>query len=262
MICYPVESQVCLQILIQIWQLLKFDLLFPVKSFIQHFFSDIDHRTRCLFDGVQYKDIDNMDECQEACSLHGLNMVAYLPNQPNTPASSISANPNFRPELEELKDSNGRYTKYPGCFLRKDQRGPSHPDFLGDRCIWNGNLQATMDSRTRAWQQTYWPVDPHSNFYPLCMSACPTTTTWNGHFSWKFKITNAQKNFIYTQKHQNHLLFLGPFALATCPWKSWKGGMGKMGTGFKTAFQWNSLLVKYSQKMFVLLMFFTQLSNL
>ena len=200
---------------------------FSVKSFVQHFFSDIDHRTRCLFDGVQYKDIENMDECQEACSLHGLNMVAYLPNQINAPASSLSANPNFRPELEELKDSNGRYTKYPGCFLRKDQRGPSHPDFLGDRCIWNGNLQATMDSTTQAWQQTYWPVDPHSDFYPLCMSACPTTTTWNsknGHFSWKFKITNTQKHFIFTQKHQTHLLFLGPFALATCPWKSWKGG--------------------------------------
>merc|ERR1719385_457696 len=138
------------------WKSLQYDMLpcgKPVKSFIQHFFSDIDHRTRCLFDGVQYKDIENMDECQEACSLHGLNMVAYLPNQSNTPASSLSANPNFRPELEELKDSNGRYTKYPGCFLRKDQRGPSHPDFLGDRCIWNGNLQATTDSTTNACQQ-------------------------------------------------------------------------------------------------------------
>ena len=117
-----------------------------------------------MFDDIAYDDINSMERCKEACSEHGLNMVAYLPNDKTSLKSSLSSNPEFSDELEPLK------TKYPGCFIRKDPAGLEGTDnYWGDRCIWNGQ---TFDDNDRDWTQKYWPVDKHRNYYPLCKTKC------------------------------------------------------------------------------------------
>ena len=104
-------------------------------------------------------------------------MVAYLPNDPNAKDSALSSNPEFASVLAALKDDFGRDSKYPGCFLRQDTRASSHPGYVRDLCIWNGNLNAVnqndLDYKTAYWQANYWPVDLNFHYYPLCNSACP-----------------------------------------------------------------------------------------
>ena len=117
-----------------------------------------------MFDSVPYDDINTMERCQKACSEHGLNMVAYLPDDETSLKSSLSSNPKFSPELEPLK------TKYPGCFIRKDLPvfdGTEHS--WGDRCIWNGKR---FDADDADWTEKYWPVDNQRNYYPLCKTKC------------------------------------------------------------------------------------------
>ena len=147
-------------------------LKFSVKSYKQISYYDIDHTTRCLFDDIKYNDIKTYEECQDACSFHGLNMVAYLPNDPHSKDSALSSNPEFASVLAALKDDLGRNSKYPGCFLRQDTRASSHPGYVRDLCIWNGNLDA-LNQNTAYWQANYWPVDLNFHYYPLCNSACP-----------------------------------------------------------------------------------------
>ena len=150
---------------------------FSDRSYKQVSYNDIDHTTRCMFDGIKYKDIDTYEECQNACAFFGLNMVAYLPNSPRSWNSALSRLPSFASVLAALKDGSDRYTKYPGCFVRKDGRANLHSGYVRDLCIWNGNLNALNQNdpnyKTTHWQGTYWPVDLNINYYPLCNSVCP-----------------------------------------------------------------------------------------
>jgi len=162
------------------WRALNYDTLpcgVPNKSYKQVSYNDIDHTTRCMFDGIKYKDIDTYEECQNSCAFHGLNMVAYLPNSPHSKNSALSSTPSFASILAALKDGSGRYTKYPGCFVREDGRANLHSGYVREQCIWNGNLNALNQNdpnyKTAHWQGTYWPVDLNNNYYPLCNSVCP-----------------------------------------------------------------------------------------
>ena len=139
-------------------------LPFLDRAFLQTNYGDITKTTRCMFDNIAYEDITSMERCKEACSEHGLNMVAYLPDNPNSVESSLSSNPKFSAELEPLK------TKYPGCFIRRAPAGlEGSENFWVDRCVWNGK---TFNNDIEKWTQTYWPVDQYNNYYPLCKTKC------------------------------------------------------------------------------------------
>ena len=118
-----------------------------------------------MFDAIPYEDITSMERCKKACSEHGLNMVAYLPNNPTSLKSSLSSNPKFKLELEPLK------TKYPGCLIRKDPVGYEGTDkFWPERCIWNGNTFENDDAEE--WREKRWPVDKDMKYFPLCKTKC------------------------------------------------------------------------------------------
>lgn len=160
------------------WRALKYDMLpcgIPAKSFKQVSYQYIDYTTRCNFGYTNFGDIKSYEECKDACSYHGENIVAYLPDDPNGPRSPLSNDPDFKNVLAALKGNkinSDIYTKYPGCFLRQDAIGKGHSGYMRDLCIWNGNLDA-LDKTIPNWQYSYWPMDLSYNYYPLCQSACP-----------------------------------------------------------------------------------------
>jgi len=160
------------------WRALKYNMLpcgIPAKSYKQVRFQDIDHTTRCNFGYTNFGDIKSYEECNDACTYHGENMVAYLPDDPKGPRSLLSTDPTFKKVLGALKGNkinSDIYTKYPGCFLRQDSRDKSHSGYVRDLCIWNGNLDA-LDKTIQHWRYSYWPTDLRFNYYPLCKAACP-----------------------------------------------------------------------------------------